>query len=139
MKYVKILLTAALIFTAGTAFSKKTGDKKENIKPVYVFGVSASFADTIVYYTDIHVLDSVSLDNNGFLPNRELYSYQLKNYIESSRKQENRTCMIYFSENKKKLDKEFAKLMAKYKKSGGVALEAIPLEQFRFNRSEISE
>jgi hypothetical protein len=47
--------------------------------------------------------------------------------------------MIYFSENKKKLDKEFAKLMAKYKKSGGVALEAIPLEQFRFNRSEISE
>ena len=41
-----------------------------------------SFNDSIVYYTDIQVLDSVELDKNGFLPKRDLYTYQLKNYLE---------------------------------------------------------
>lgn len=36
------------------------------------FGVAASFNDTVVYFTDIQVLDSVKLDKGGFLPKRDL-------------------------------------------------------------------
>ena len=99
MKYVKILFAVALVFTLCSAFSLKKGGHK----PVYAFGVSASFTDTVIYYTEIQMLDSVALDKNGFLPHRELYSYQLKNYLEFDKGLPNRTCMIYFSENKKKL------------------------------------
>ena len=75
------------------AFSLKKGSHK----PVYAFGISASFTDTVVYYTDIQLLDSVHLDKGGFLPHRELYSYQLKNFLEFEMNLPNRTCMIYFS------------------------------------------
>lgn len=66
MKYVRILCAVALVFALCSAFTMK--DKE---KAVYAFGVAASFNDSIVYYTDIQVLDSVELDKNGFLPKRD--------------------------------------------------------------------
>ena len=106
MKYVKILFAIALVFTLCSAFSIKKGSHK----PVYAFGVSASFTDTVVYYTDIQLIDSVHLDN--------------------------RTCMIYFSDSKKKLDKEALKILGKYKKNKAVALQKIDPEKFRFTKPE---
>lgn len=132
MKYVKILFAVALVFTLCSAFSLKKGGHK----PVYAFGVSASFTDTVIYYTEIQMLDSVALDKNGFLPHRELYSYQLKNYLEFDKGFPNRTCMIYFSENKKKLGKEAAKVVGKFKKSKTVAVEKIDPQNFRFSKPE---
>lgn len=132
MKYVKILFVLALAFTVCSAFSIKKGSPK----PVYAFGISASFADTVVYYTDIQLLDSVHLDKNGFLPHRELYSYQLKNFLEYEMKQPNRTCMIYFSDSKKKIDKEALKVLGKYKKNKSVVLQKIEPEKFRFIKPE---
>lgn len=132
MKYVKILFAVALVFTLCSAFSLKKGEHK----PVYAFGVSASFTDTVVYYTETQVLDSVALDKNGFLPHREIYSYQLKNYLEIDKGQPNRTCMIYFSENQKKLEKEAAKVLGKYKKNKSVALEKIDTQSFKFTKPE---
>ena len=132
MKYVKILLAVALVFTLCSAFSFK----KSANKPVYAFGVSASFTDTVVYYTGIQMLDSVHLDKNGFLPRRDLYSYQLKNYLEIERSVPNSTCMIYFSDSKGKAEKEAAKIMAKYKKNKSVTLEKINPGKFRFTKPE---
>ena len=89
-----------------------------------------------VYYTDIQLIDSVHLDKNGFLPHRELYSYQFKNFLELDMNQPNRTCMIYFSDRKKKLDKEALKILGKYKKNKAVALQKIDPEKFRFTKPE---
>lgn len=131
MKYVKILFAIGFVFTLCTAFSLKGSHK-----PVYAFGVSASFTDTVVYYTDIQVLDSVALDKNGFLPHRDLYSYQLKNYLELEKGLTNRTCMIYFSENKKKLSKEAAKVLGKYKKNKTVSVRQVEAGDFQFKKPE---
>ena len=51
MKYVKILFAIALVFTMCSAFSLKKG----NSKPVYAFGISASFTDSVVYFTGTHL------------------------------------------------------------------------------------
>lgn len=126
MKYVRILMALAVVFTICSAFTMKSKDK-----PVYAFGVAASFSDTVVYYTDIQLLDSVSLKNNGFLPQRDLYSYQLKNYLEYELNKPNYTCMIYFSETKKKLEKEMSKVIGKYKKSH-LHLQVLDQKSFRF-------
>ena len=132
MKYVKILFAVALVFTLCSAFSLKKGGHK----PVYAFGVSASFTDTVIYYTEIQMLDSVALDKNGFLPHRELYSYQLKNYLEVNQLQQNSTCMIYFSENKKKLEKEATKILNKYKKNNRMTVSRIDSDKFHFTKPE---
>ena len=132
MKYVKILFAIALVFTMCSAFSLKKGSHK----PVYAFGISASFTDTVVYYTDIQLLDSVHLDKGGFLPHRELYSYQLKNFLEFEMNLPNRTCMIYFSENRKKLEKEATKILSKYKRSNRIIVTRVDAEKFRFTKPE---
>ena len=103
-------------------------------RAVYAFGVAASFNDSIVYYTDIQVLDSVELDKNGFLPKRDLYTYQLKNYLEYNLKKPDYTCMIYFSENRKKLEKEAVKVKGKYKKSKNMVLQVVKPEAFTFTK-----
>ena len=132
MKYVKILFAIALVFTMCSAFSLK----KDHSKPVYAFGISASFTDTVVYFTEIQILDSVSLSKEGFLAHRELYSYQLKNYLEDNLLQQNSTCMIYFSENKSKLEKEATKILNKYKKSRNMTVTRIEADKFRFTKPE---
>ena len=116
-----------------SAFSFKKGKGE---KAVYAFGVAASFNDTVVYFTDIQILDSVKLDKGGFLPKRDLYTYQLKNYLEYDLKSLDYTCMIYFSENKKKLEKEAAKVKSKYKKNKTIVLMPIAPEAFRFKKPE---
>lgn len=126
-----LITMLGIMLTFCMAFTMKKGDK-----PVYVFGLAASFNDSIVYYTEIQVLDSVSLDKEGFLPRRELYSYQLKNYLEYELKKPNYTCMIYFSENKKKLEKEAIKVKANYQKTNSTTLQAIEPTQFTFKKAE---
>ncbi|MDE6348035.1 MAG: hypothetical protein K2L60_05145 [Bacteroides sp.] len=132
MKYVRILCAAVLAFTLCSAFTMKDKEKKA----VYAFGVAASFNDSIVYYTDIQMLDSVTLDKNGFLPKRESYTYQLKNYLEYNLNKPDYTCMIYFSESKSKLEKEAVKVQGKYKKNKGMLLETIKSEVFTFTKPQ---
>lgn len=131
MKYIRIFCAVALVFALCSAFTLK--DKE---KAVYAFGVAASFNDTIVYYTDIQVLDSVKLDKNGFLPKRDLYTYQLKNYLVYNLKKPDYTCMIYFSESRKKLEKEAAKIKGKYKKSKELLLQEVKLDAFVFTKPQ---
>ena len=132
MKYVKILFAIALVFTMCSAFSFK----KDHSKPIYAFGISASFTDTVVYFTDIQVLDSAKVTKEGFLTQRELYSYQLKNYLEDNRLQQNSTCMIYFSDNKSKLQKEATKILNKYQKTKNMVVVKVNSEKFHFTKPE---
>ena len=129
MKYVRMLLALALVFMVCSAFTMKKGDDK----PVYVFGIAASFSDTVVYYTPVQLVDSVVLDRHGFLPRRELYSYQLKNYVEYSLGKPNYTCMIYFSEKKTKLEREASKIIDKYRKDN-VSVQMLDGKAFVFEK-----
>ena len=130
MKFIKNVLPAIVMLCVLSSFSllKKT-------QPVYAFGISASFTDSIVYYTEIQELDSVSLTSEGFLPKREAYSYQLKNYLEN-KGEANRTCMIYFSDNQKKIASEFDKISGKYKKNKTVSFKKIEKKDFQFKKPE---
>ena len=55
MKSIKILCSLLLVLMVCSAFSLK-GSKG---KSVYIVGVSASFTDSLVYFTEIQLLDSV--------------------------------------------------------------------------------
>ena len=98
----------ALVLTMCSAFSLK----KDHSKTVYAFGIAASFTDTV------------------------LYSYQLKNYVEDNGLQQNSTCMIYFSENRKKLEKEATKILSKYKRNRNTTVTRIDTDKFHFIKPE---
>jgi hypothetical protein len=129
MKFIKSALILFFVSIVLSAFTLKK--EKDN---VYAFGVSASFTDTVVYYTNVQLLDSAFLDNRGFLPKRELYTYQMKNYLEYQKGEKNRTCMIYFSKNQGKLEKEKTKVLNKYKKNKEVRLQLLSPEEFEFKK-----
>ena len=130
MKFIKTVLPAIVMLCVLSSFSLL----KKN-QAVYAFGISASFTDSIVYYTEIQVLDSASLTPEGFLPKREAYSYQLKNYLEN-KGEANRTCMIYFSDSQKKIAKEFEKISGKYKKDKSVSFQKIEKKDFQFTKPQ---
>jgi hypothetical protein len=130
MKQLRIALALALVFAVCSAFSLK----KEKEKTVYAFGLAASFNDSVMYITDLQVLDSVQLSKEGFLPGRSIYSSQLQTYIEYQLQKANYTCMIYFSDNKAKLTKQANKIKSKYKKTPSVVMESIAPDAFSFTK-----
>ena len=73
---------------------------------------------------------------DGKLPLCDLYSYQLKNYVEDNGLQQNSTCMIYFSENRKKLEKEATKILSKYKRNRNSTVTRIDTDKFHFIKPE---
>ncbi len=79
-----------------------------------MFGVSASFNDSVVYITDIQLLDSAWVDEKtGFLLMRNEYSNQLRSFF-TAKGQLNRTCLVVFSEDRKKIQKKYEKMKKRY-------------------------
>lgn len=81
----------------------------------YMYGFSASFNDSIVYFTDIMAVDSVWIDTkNDFLLGRESYATQLKSYLTNKMGQPNRTCIVISGKNRSKIETDYAKLKKLY-------------------------
>lgn len=130
MKFVKVLASLLMVFLVCSAFSLKSKNKS---KGMYIVGVSASFTDSLIYFTDIQFMDSVELDKNELLPMRGQYSDQLETYLEQVLGVQNRTCFIYFNEKKEKVEKTIKKMKEKYKKDGRTLLKETGTD-FKFTK-----
>ena len=128
MKFVKIVASLFIVLAVCTA---STMEKK---KGMYIVGVSASFTDSLIYFTDIQFLDSVELDKDELLPMRGQYSDQLDSYLEQVKGMENRTCFIYFDEKKDKVEKTIKKMKEKYQKDGKSILRDLGAD-FKFSKA----
>jgi len=129
MKFVKIVASLFIVLamcTASTLENKKNG--------MYIVGVSASFTDSLIYFTDIQFVDSVNVDKNKLLPMRSQYSDQLENYLEQVKGMKNRTCFIYFNETKSKLEKNINKMKENYQKEGKSILRELG-DEFKFTKA----
>ena len=130
MKFVKIL--ASLLFVMVLCTASTMGEKK---KGMYIVGVSASFTDSLIYFTDVQFMDSMELGKDKLLPMRGQYSDQLDNYLEQNLGLNNRTCFIYFDGKKHKLEKIIKKMKDKYLKEGKVVLKETGAD-FKFTKPE---
>ena len=113
-KIVSILLLICLVLPSVAMAKGDDGKKakKEVAKDVYVLGVSMAFTDSVVYFTEIQHVEGVVLEN-GFLPNRHLYSYELKDYMSFAKGMPGRTSFIFFSEKRATLEKKELKIKKK--------------------------
>lgn len=109
---------------------------KVRCTPVYLFGTSASFNDSIVYFTDIQILDSAWIDEKtDFLINRNEYSNQLREHFNATG-HPNRTCLVSFATTEKEILKKYAKMRKQFKgttkKPKNYAIREIDDEEFHF-------
>ena len=111
MNHIKRIFSVLLLSLAfaGVASAKGVGSTS-----VYIFGMSFSFNDSTVYFTEIQKIDSAWLVGKGkMLEGRSTYAAQLKNYF-SSQGLANQTCVIYFARSEKAILKKFTKVRDRY-------------------------
>ena len=133
MKSIRYIL---LLVVALTALGASAKPLKTN--QVYMFGFSASFKDSIIYVTDIQNIPGAWIESkNKFLLLRDEYSRQMKDYLEEKLQQEKRVCVVFYYLKKTKAEKEFLKLMKKYKK--GYEVRYVNEKDFKFEAIDMSE
>lgn len=121
MRSTRILCALLAVSFAFSLMAKEPKDK--NKYGVYIAGVSASFKDSLVYFTDVQFVDSASVTGKGYLVERAQYSEQLHDFFAATQGDKNRTCFILFDKKKKNVEKEVSKLRQKYVKGGGVLVK----------------
>lgn len=129
MKSLKILASlfvVLMVCTASTLEGKKKG--------MYIVGVSASFTDSLIYFTDVQFVDSVTLNSEKLLSNRSQYSEQLEDYLKMREGGKNRTCFIYYNKKKAALEKMVKKMKEKYQKDGKSILKETGSD-FKFTKA----
>ena len=105
---------------------------------IYMFGFAASFNDSTVYLTDIQTVNAYLVNNRTkFLANREDYSYQLRNYLQSNGLEAYPTCITIFAENEKEATKKYLKLKERYEKSKKkYSIKSLRDSQFKYTPVE---
>ena len=135
-----LFAAAVLLLCSGMA---TVSAKKQPVPRMYMFGLAASFTDTIVHITPIQELDSVWIDTkNNFLQERQEYSYQMRNYL-NEQQMAHRTCVVFYSQKKKSLEKKYEKIMRLYAKPGKDGqlhfdVRHLSESQFRFHTIDLS-
>lgn len=129
MKNIYIrLLTILTAFLLGFSLS---GSAKPKKMPLWMFGFSASFTDSIVYISDVQKVEPAYIETStGFLYDRSIYSLQVENFIEEQLGKPRTTCTIFFSKSRKKMEKKFFSIRKRYIKEDGLAVKT--LEGFSF-------
>ena len=105
---------------------------------IYMFGFAASFNDSTVYLTDIQTVNAYLVNNRTkFLANREDYSYQLRNYLQSNGLEAYPTCITMFAENEKDATRKYLKLKERYEKSKKkYSIKSLKDSQFKYKPVE---
>lgn len=139
-KYIVAILCMLMISACLTTANAR----KQPVPHMYMFGLAASFTDTIVHFTAIQELDSVWIESkNDFLQERDSYSSQLREYLNQKQQMPHRTCIVFYSQKRAKLEKKFQKIMRLYTQSkDGLQhfdVRHIDPQQFHFTTIDLSE
>jgi hypothetical protein len=130
-------LTALFTLIYSSAQAKNIVEKK-----AYMFGFSASFNDSIVYFTNIQEIDSVWFSQKkSLLAGRSSYSMQLRNYCTDKLNEAHRTCIVIGDKKRKKVEKKYEKMKKMYTQNKKTTYDVrfIPEEDFKFVAVDMSQ
>lgn len=135
-------LLAVLLLTVG--FCAGATAKRIVAPKMFMFGFAGSFNDTIVVFTDIQQVDSAWIDKKtNFLQSRDLYSSQLRDYLDQNKQLPYRTCVVFFDKDRARLEKKFMKMRKLYGKGkDGLShfdVRLLEAGEFRFRPTDLTE
>ena len=115
-----IILTLMLLLSVAA--------KAEN---AYIYGIAFSPTDSVIYMTDIRMLENVTIDKKTqFLASRNEYASQMKTYMESVGITDY-VCATVFKPTYNDIQKDYTKLKKQYEKKG-VLINTIDQLKFQF-------
>lgn len=123
-------LTALFVLSYSSTQAKNVVEQK-----AYMFGFSASFNDSIIYFTNIQEVDSVWFtQKKSMLAGRREYSSQLRDYCKSMLNQPQRTCIVIGDKQLKKVEKKYEKMKKMYTQNKKTSYDVrfISEEEFKF-------
>lgn len=130
MNKKRYILLALIILT----FCLGMKAKNKTVQKVYIYGFSASFQDSVVYFTDIQELENVDVaERTNFLYSRDSYSNQLRDYL-AGKNQPFRTCIVSYAFDRKHIEKKYLKLKSKYTKKGNFDIRYLKTDEFKFDK-----
>ena len=130
MKKELYIIIAVLSMASTVSIMAKGGE--ELAQKMYVFGVSTSFNDSTVFFTEIMELEGAWVESKtGFIVSRDNYSYQLRDHL-ASKGYPKRTCIFISGKNLKDVTKKYDKLKSRYVKKGGSDILLIDKSEFMF-------
>jgi len=118
------------------------GAKKLKVKqkPLYMVGIAISPTDSVVYLTDLHLVKDLTVaKKKGYLMDRQLYSQQLRRYLETTYKGKTYVPAVFFSPKQKKMERRYLSLYKRYVNSKEKHIVLIDQSQFRFKAEEYIE
>ena len=121
---IPVLLLSCVLSTVALAGNKKGG--------IYLFGISSSFTDTVAYVTTVQRIDSVDIKRGAALPLGQRYSNQLEDYIESVIGKPNQTAATFYSNSKKRVEKDRNKVMNRFRKRYKHQIETLADQDFTY-------
>lgn len=147
MKTIKtILCIAAMLCCISVAQAKKVNENEP--QSVYVYGVSFSLNDSIVYFTSVQKLDSVYLKGKfNYLRGRAGYANQLRSFFKNKLNRDNTTNVVMSDVDKVKLEKRFLKMKnhftyigkGKKQRLSGYDIRYLAESEFQFELIDFSE
>ena len=135
MKKIISILFILCLAVPSLSFAKdgKTKERKKKVQTeVYVWGVSLSFSDSVVYFTEIQHIEGAIIEDK-LLPNRHLYAYELKDYMSYEENMPGRTSFIYFSDKRSKLEKKEQKVKKRLVEGGEKTVRYLG-DRFKFTK-----
>ena len=102
--------------------------------PVYLFGISAQFGDSVVYVTNLQMVDNAQLTKKyDYLAYRSDYSSQFRKYIADTYKIKHPVTSVVFEKNRKKALKRFNKILKRYENNKSMHLMQVTDDKFHFS------
>ena len=135
MKKIFSIIFILCLVIPSLSFAKdgKTKERKKKVQTeVYVWGVSLSFSDSVVYFTEIQRIEGAIIEDK-LLPNRHLYAYELKDYMSYEENMPGRTSFIYFSDKRSKLEKKEQKVKKRLVEGGEKTVRYLG-DRFKFTK-----
>ena len=108
--------------------------------PLATIGVSFSLVDSMVFITDMQLVDSITIEKKTkFLVDRQLYSFQFQRYLEGAYKGGPYVPSVFFSPSRKKMERKYLSLHKRYVQSKDLRMILVDISQFRFKPEKYIE
>lgn len=101
---------------------------------VFIFGVSFSLVDSVMFVSDIQKLQSESVNNRWFMKNRQGYENQFSSFVTDGN-DETMVTFVCFSDKEKKTVRKLDRILKKNAKGNGFPVTKasdfrfVPIEQ----------
>lgn len=138
MNLTKLIICCGLL----SLFALQPVEAKKKVvqKPVYMIGVGISLVDSMVFITDMQLVDSVTIEKKTkFLMDRQLYSFQLQHYLEAAYKSGPYVPCVFYSPKRKKMERQYLSLHKRYVQNKDLRMVLVDISQFRFKAADYVE